>query len=165
MLQLRELDLNEIVSDLTAMLARMLGEDVVLTATLDPALGTVLADPGQVEQVLLNLAINARDAMPDGGDLAIRTSNLELASGDAIPAPELLPGSYVLLCVTDSGVGMEPGLAERIFEPFFTTKEVGAGTGLGLATVHGIVSQSGGAIWVESVPGEGTCFSICFPRL
>jgi len=164
-LHLRELDLNEIVSDMTSMLARMLGEDVVLAADLDPRLGRVLADPGQIEQVVLNLAINARDAMPDGGDLSIRTTNLELASGDAIPAPELLPGGYVLLRVADTGIGMEPGLAERIFEPFFTTKEVGAGTGLGLATVHGIVSQSGGAIWVESTPGEGTSFSICFPRV
>ncbi len=163
-LHLRELDLNGIVSDLASMLARMLGEDIVLTAHLDPELGTVMADPGQVEQVVLNLAINARDAMPTGGNLSIRTRNFELRPGEPAPAPELLPGRYVLLEVEDDGVGMVLTLTERVFEPFFTTKDVGEGTGLGLATVHGIVSQSGGAVWVDSTPGEGTTFSVCLPR-
>ena len=163
-LDLRELDVNEVVSDMASMLARMLGEDIVLSAQLDPELGTVMADPGQVEQMVMNLAINARDAMPGGGNLSIVTSNIELSPGEPPPAPELLPGSYVLLRIADTGVGMEPELAERVFEPFFTTKDVGEGTGLGLATVHGIVSQSGGAVWAESEPGVGTCFSICLPR-
>ena len=161
----RVLDLNEVVGELATMLARMLGEDVILSTALDPDLGGVKADPTQVEQVLLNLAINARDAMPDGGSLLIRTGGLELREGEPPPHPDLPPGSYVTLYVRDSGVGMTPDLTERIFEPFFTTKGVGEGTGLGLSTVHGIVSQSGGAIWVESEPGAGTSFTICLPRL
>ena len=160
----RELDLNEVISDMSSMVARLLGEGIVLSAALDTDLGAVVADPTQVEQVLLNLAINARDAMPDGGSLAICTANLELAPGATI-AEDLEPGSYVTLAVRDTGVGMDAQLAEQIFEPFFTTKNVGEGTGLGLATVHGIVSQSGGSIWVESEPGRGTCFTVCLPRV
>jgi signal transduction histidine kinase len=157
------LDLNEVVSGMAAMVTRLLGEDIVLSWELEPELCTVLADPGQIEQVVLNLAINARDAMPAGGNLAIRTCNLEVEHGQTAPHPELQPGRYARLTVRDTGAGMESELAERIFEPFFTTKDVGAGTGLGLATVHGIVSQSGGTIWVDSSPGEGATFSICLP--
>ena len=146
------------------MLARMLGEDVVLSTAFDPELGPTLADPTQIEQVVLNLALNGRDAMPNGGSLAIRTAPFELGEHDERPHPDLEPGSYVTLSVRDTGIGMEPDLVEKVFEPFFTTKGVGEGTGLGLATVDGIVSQSGGVIWVESTPGEGTTFTVCLPR-
>jgi len=160
----RALDLNEVVSQMATMLARMLGDDVVLSTALEPRLATVRVDPTQVEQVVLNLAINARDAMPKGGELLLSTGELEVAESES-PRPDLPPGRYVTLTVQDTGVGMETELAERIFEPFFTTKGVGEGTGLGLATVHGIVSQSGGAIWVESEPGVGTCFTVCLPQV
>ena len=157
------IDLNEVVAGMAAMLARMLGEDVVLSTAFDPELGSTLADPTQVEQVVLNLALNARDAMPNGGALLIRTAPFELGEHDERPHPELEPGSYVTLAVRDTGIGMTPDLVENVFEPFFTTKGVGEGTGLGLATVDGIVSQSGGVTWVESAPGEGTTFTICLP--
>jgi PAS domain S-box-containing protein len=158
------LDLNEVVGQMATMLARMLGDDVVLSTALEPQLAPVRADPTQVEQVVLNLAINARDAMPTGGKLLLRTGELDVADAESSPHPDLAPGSYVTLSVEDTGVGMETELAERIFEPFFTTKGVGEGTGLGLATVHGIVSQSGGAIWVASEPGSGSRFTVCLPR-
>ena len=157
------IDLNEVVENMASMVARMLGEDVVLSTALDSAVGPTLADPTQLEQVVLNLAINARDAMPGGGTLSLRTGSLELAHGDELPHPELAPGSYVTLTVRDTGVGIDPSVAAHVFEPFFTTKDVGDGTGLGLATVHGIVSQSGGAVWVDSAPGEGTTFTVCLP--
>ena len=149
----QRLDLNEIVSDMSSMLTRLVGEDVILRTELDTELAPTLADPTQVEQVLLNLAVNARDAMPGGGRLTIRTANVEVEDGPR-----------VALVVADTGHGMDASTAERIFEPFFTTKEVGAGTGLGLATVHGIVAQSGGTIDVTSEPGIGTTFTICLPR-
>jgi signal transduction histidine kinase len=158
------IDLNEVVSGMATMLARMLGEDVVLSTEFDPETASTLADPTQIEQVVLNLALNARDAMPNGGSLVIWTAPFELGEDDDRPHPDLEPGSYVTLSVRDSGVGIEPDLIENVFEPFFTTKPVGEGTGLGLATVHGIVSQSGGVIWVESTPGEGTTFTVCLPR-
>jgi PAS domain S-box-containing protein len=157
------IDLNEIVSGMATMLARMLGEDVVLSTAFDPELGPALADPTQIEQVVLNLALNARDAMPNGGSLAIKTAPFQLGEYDERPHPDLEPGSYVTMAVHDTGIGMEPGLVENVFEPFFTTKGVGEGTGLGLATVDGIVSQSGGVIWVDSTPGEGTTFTVCLP--
>jgi signal transduction histidine kinase len=157
------IDLNEVVGGMATMLARMLGEDVVLSTAFDSELGPTLADPTQVEQVVLNLALNARDAMPNGGSLMLRTAPLELRDGDESPHPDLQPGSYVTLAVRDNGIGMAPDLVEKVFEPFFTTKGIGEGTGLGLATVHGIVSQSGGVIWVESTPGEGTAFTVCLP--
>ena len=160
----RALDLNEVVSQMATMLARMLGDDIVLSTALEPGLVTVRVDPTQVEQVVLNLAINARDAMPKGGELLLSTGELEVAESEP-SRPDLPPGKYVTLTAQDTGVGMETDLAERIFEPFFTTKGVGQGTGLGLATVHGIVSQSGGAIWVESEPGVGTCFTVCLPQV
>jgi PAS domain S-box-containing protein len=148
----QELDLNEIVSSMSSMLARMLGEDVVLATALDEELWPTLADPTQVEQVVVNLAVNARDAMPNGGRLTIRTANAELDSGP-----------HVALVVADTGEGMDAATVERIFEPFFTTKEIGAGTGLGLATVDGIVAQSGGSVDVTSEPGAGTTFTIWLP--
>jgi PAS domain S-box-containing protein len=157
------IDLNEVVGGMAAMLARMLGEDVVLSTALDPSLGSALADPTQVEQVVLNLALNSRDAMPDGGNLVIRTAPFELREGDDRPHPDLEPGRYVTLAVCDNGIGMVQELVEKAFEPFYTTKGVGEGTGLGLATVHGIVSQSGGVTWVESTPGEGSTFTVCLP--
>ncbi len=153
---------------MASMLARLLGNDVVLAFALQGDLGRVVADPAQIEQVLLNLALNARDAMPGGGTVSIGTANLEI--GDLEPAPgealrDLVPGSYVTLTVRDTGVGMDSQLTQQIFEPFYTTKGVGEGTGLGLATVHGIVSQSGGSVWVDSEQGNGTCFTICLPRV
>ena len=159
------IDLNEVAGGMATMLARMLGEDVVLSTEFDPELGPTLADPTQVEQVILNLALNARDAMPEGGSLVIRTAPLELRADDHRPHPDLEPGSYVTLAVRDTGAGIAPELVEKVFEPFFTTKAVGEGTGLGLATVHGIVSQTGGVIWVESTLGKGTTFTVCLPRL
>jgi signal transduction histidine kinase len=157
------IDLNEIVEGVATMFDRMLGEDVVFSSVLDPELGPTLADPTQLEQVVLNLALNARDAMPEGGSLALRTQRVELGEDDELPHPDLVPGSYVTLTVCDTGIGMDSNLADQVFEPFFTTKDVGEGTGLGLSTVHGIVSQSGGAIWMDSIRGEGTCFTVCLP--
>ena len=157
------IDLNEIVEGMATMLKRMLGEDVLLSTALDPELGHTLADPTQLEQVVLNLAINARDAMPKGGNLVLRTEGVQFGEDDELPHPDLVPGSYVTLTVRDTGGGMDPSLVDQVFEPFFTTKDVGEGTGLGLATVHGIVSQSGGAIWIDSTLGEGTCFTVCLP--
>ena len=148
---------------MATMLKRMLGEDVLLSTELDPELGPTLADPTQLEQVVLNLALNARDAMPKGGSLVLHTQRLELGEHDELPHRDLVPGLYVTLTVRDTGVGMDPSLTDQVFEPFFTTKDVGEGTGLGLSTVHGIVSQSGGAIWMDSTLGEGTCFTVCFP--
>ncbi|MDQ3066319.1 MAG: GAF domain-containing protein [Actinomycetota bacterium] len=157
------IDLNEIVAGMAAMLAPMLGEQVVLSTALDSEIGPILADPTQIEQVVLNLAINSRDAMPGGGNLVLTTASFELHEAGEPLHPDLQPGPYITLTVRDTGVGIEPTVAEQVFEPFFTTKNVGEGTGLGLATVHGIVSQSGGAIWVDSVPGEGTSFTVCLP--
>ncbi len=159
----QQIDLNEIVEGMATMLERMLGEDVVLSTSLDPELGLTLADPTQLEQVVLNLALNARDAMPNGGSLALRTQPLRLGEDDELPHPDLVPGLYVTLTVCDTGIGMDSDLVDQVFEPFFTTKDVGEGTGLGLSTVHGIVSQSGGAIWMDSTLGEGTRFTVCLP--
>jgi PAS domain S-box-containing protein len=161
----QEIDLNDIVGGMATMLGRMLSADVPLSTVFHPNLGSTLADPTQIEQVVLNLALNGRDAMPDGGSLVLTTAPLELGAHDERPHPDLEPGSYVTLSVSDTGVGMAPDLVEKAFEPFFTTKAVGEGTGLGLATVHGIVSQTGGVIWVESTPGEGTTFTVALPRV
>jgi two-component system cell cycle sensor histidine kinase/response regulator CckA len=144
----------------------VIGEDIQLTTTLAPGLGPVRADAGQLEQVLVNLAVNARDAMPNGGRLAIATANADFDTAHAVPdhAPPLPPGHYVVLRVTDSGTGMDAQTQARMFEPFFTTKPQGKGTGLGLATVYGIVRQSGGHIDVDSALGRGTTFRIYLPR-
>jgi two-component system, cell cycle sensor histidine kinase and response regulator CckA len=164
-LQPKIVDLNVIVSDVEKMLRRLIGEDIQLTSSLDPALGTVKADPGQIEQVLMNLAVNARDAMPDGGNLTIETRNAELGADDAARRPPTLAGQYVMLAVTDSGMGMDAETQAHLFEPFFTTKETGKGTGLGLSTVYGIVKQSEGYIWCYSEVGVGTTFKIYLPRV
>ena len=157
------LDLNETVSSVSTMLRRLIGEDVELVTRLDPALGMIQADSGQVEQVLMNLAVNSRDAMPNGGALIIETSNVEVEGGKdngAIPS-----GSYVMLAVSDNGIGMDAEVQSHIFEPFFTTKEQGKGTGLGLATVYGIIRQNGGYVSVYSQLGAGATFRIYLPRV
>ncbi len=157
-------DLNRMVHDGKRLLRRVLNEDVALRAELQPELWAVRCDPAQVEQILLNLAVNARDAMPNGGRLAFETANVEVDAARAALFPGMRPGPHVRLVVQDTGVGMPPEVKARAFEPFFTTKPVGKGTGLGLATVHGIVKQSGGFIRVESEPGKGTRFEMLFPR-
>jgi PAS domain S-box-containing protein len=157
------LDLNEVVTGLTPMLARLIGEDVEIGVVAGSPLPTVLADRGQLEQVIVNLAINGRDAMPAGGILTISTRSVELDERYVASHAGVVPGEHVCLTVADTGGGIDPELQERIFEPFFTTKEVGKGTGLGLATVHGIVNQSGGHIEVYSEPGLGTSFKLYFP--
>jgi two-component system, cell cycle sensor histidine kinase and response regulator CckA len=154
-------DVNAVVVDALVLLERVLGEDITLECELDPGLGSVLVDRGQLSQVILNLAGNARDAMHDGGMLNIRTSNVELTE-DAIPG-DVAPGNYVLLRVADSGAGMDADTQARVFDPFFTTKA--QGTGLGLATVYGIVKQSGGHVSISSEPGRGTTLEVYFPRV
>jgi PAS domain S-box-containing protein len=157
------LSLNDVVAECENMLRRLLGEDVELKVALAPDLGRVLADKSQIEQVLLNLAVNARDAMPRGGTLCISTQNLEVDEEYAREFEMIRPGHYVQLTVSDTGVGMDQETRSRIFEPFYTTKEQGKGTGLGLSTVYGIVKQSGGSVWVYSEPDQGTVFKILLP--
>ncbi|HET7586388.1 MAG TPA: ATP-binding protein [Gemmatimonadaceae bacterium] len=160
------MDLNQVVTAMSPMLARLIGENIEIDVHLEPQLGRTVADPGQIEQVLMNLAVNARDAMPNGGTLSLSTANTELDEhslarhGDACP-----PGAYVMLTVGDTGSGMSAETQAHIFEPFFTTKEPGKGTGLGLATVYGIAKQSGGHVWVYSETGAGTTFKIFLPRV
>ena len=162
-LQPRVIDLNQVISEMNKMIPRLIGEDIEFSFAPDPKLASIFADPGQIEQVFLNLAVNARDAMPDGGRLTVRTANMQMSIAEAALRPPMTAGDYVLLAVSDNGCGMDPETKARIFEPFFTTKEVGKGTGLGLATVYGIVKQSGGFIWVESEKGRGATFEIYFP--
>ncbi len=159
------LDLNEAVSHTSRMLRRLIGEDILLTTVLAPVLSRVKMDPGQVEQVLMNLAVNARDAMPGGGRLTIETRDVQVFSGDTSVPRDLVPGHYVQLCVADTGCGMSEEVQARVFEPFFTTKEVGKGTGLGLATVYGIVKTYGGHIGLESKVGVGTTITILLPAV
>ncbi len=164
-LQPKVLDLNDVVHQVERMLQRLIGGHLELITALEPDLGRTQADPGQIEQVIVNLAVNARDAMPQGGVLAIETANVELDEAAAHRhLAEIEPGSYVVLTVSDTGTGMDSETLLHLFEPFFTTKGT-AGTGLGLATVYGIVKQSGGFVWVYSEPGEGTIFRIYLPRL
>jgi signal transduction histidine kinase/CheY-like chemotaxis protein len=164
LLQPKVVNLNDIVSGVTPSLRRLVREDIEVSSALEADLPPVLVDPGQVEQVILNLAVNARDAMPNGGSLRIGTKAVALSEEFAREHPPLAPGGHVVLFVSDTGTGMEQGILQKIFEPFFTTKELGKGTGLGLATVEGIVSQSRGVVSVESEPGRGTTFSIYLPE-
>ncbi|HSE06782.1 MAG TPA: response regulator, partial [Methylomirabilota bacterium] len=163
-LQRKNLDLNTTVEEISAMLRRLIGEDIDLLLTLGPDAGRVNADPGQLEQVLMNLAVNARDAMPSGGTLGVETARVQLPP--PLDRPDALPaGPYAVLRVMDTGVGMDTATLARIFEPFFTTKEPGKGTGLGLSMVHGVVRQHGGEIRVRSVVGAGTTFEIYLPQI
>jgi signal transduction histidine kinase len=162
-LQPRLLDLNGSVSEMQRMLRRLLGEDVELATRLDPHLRRVRADPAQVEQVIMNLVVNARDAMPEGGVVMLCTSNMELGSELRRRFSYVVPGEYVLLEVGDTGHGMDPATLEMAFEPFFTTKPTGKGTGLGLSMVYGIVKQSGGYVWIDSEPGRGTRVRVYLP--
>jgi two-component system cell cycle sensor histidine kinase/response regulator CckA len=163
-LQPKILDLNSVVTEMGKMLRRLIGVDIELTNKLASQLGKVKADQSQIEQVIVNLVVNARDAMPDGGKLLIETSNVDISETVARSLPFLHPGSHVLLTVTDTGVGMDAETQRHIFEPFFTTKEPGKGTGLGLATVYGVVKQSGGVVGIDSRPGRGSTFKIFLPQ-
>jgi two-component system, cell cycle sensor histidine kinase and response regulator CckA len=161
----RLIDLNNVMLNLDTMLRRLIGEDIEVLTVPATNLGTVKADPGQIEQVLMNLALNARDAMPNGGKLTLETSNVQLDEGYAHEHQPAEPGRYVMLAVSDTGIGMSPETLAHIFEPFYTTKEPGKGTGLGLSTVYGVVKASGGYVWVYSEPGQGTTFKIYLPRV
>jgi PAS domain S-box-containing protein len=161
----KALDLNTTIRDSERMLQRLIGEDVMLTTTLDTSLGRVMADPEQVHQVIMNLVVNARDAMPDGGRLEISTANVDVTERDADIQQDAKPGPHVMVMVTDTGTGMDERTRQHIFEPFFTTKKGDKGTGLGLSTVYGIMRQNGGWICVSSDPGKGTSFKLYFPRI
>ena len=157
------MDLNQLIGNLVRLLPPLIGDDLALVTVLAPSVGMVRADPGHLEQVVMNLVVNARDAMPDGGRLTIATANEQITDYDSRASPELPPGHYVILTVRDTGTGIDPATLPSIFEPFFTTKERGRGLGLGLATVYGIVKQCEGHIDVESAPGRGTTVRVYLP--
>ena len=164
-LQPKVLDLTKLITNMTTMLRRLIGEDIDLQLALRPDLGTVSADSGQIEQVLMNLVVNARDAMPRGGTLTIETANIELDESYSQRHLPVRPGRYTMIAVSDNGVGMNESTLQHLFEPFFTTKGSGRGTGLGLSTVFGIIKQSGGSVDVYSVPGSGTSMKVYLPRI
>jgi PAS domain S-box-containing protein len=159
------LDINEVVGQIEPMVRRLIGENLRLVLSLDPAVGRIRADASQMDQIVVNLAINARDAMPTGGTVTIQTGNIVFEESDAVEHLDVAPGPYVFLAVSDTGVGMDQETREHVFEPFFTTKGVGEGTGLGLATIYGIVHQAGGGVWLYSEPGRGSAFKLYFPRV
>jgi len=162
--ELKSIDLNQIITDMDKMIRRVVGEDVELTTIPKEGLGRIKADMSHLEQVIMNLVVNARDAMPNGGSLVIETGNVELDSSHSQDDVEVQAGAHVMLAISDTGIGMDPATRAKIFEPFFTTKERGHGTGLGLSTVYGIVKQAGGTIWVYSEIAKGTSFKVYFPR-
>ena len=164
-MQPRQVNLNQIIDNLETLLLKLIGQEIVLEIDTAPSLWDVQADPGQIEQVLMNLASNARDAMPEGGRLTIATANEDLRPDDARALLGIAPGRFVRLTVADTGHGVPDDVRAHIFEPFFTTKEQGKGTGLGLATVYGIVKQSGGWVYLDEAPGSGTSFRIYLPRV
>jgi len=164
-LDTKTLNLNAIISDMAQMLLRLIGEDVELQTKLDSQLHAIRGDQGQIEQVIMNLAVNSRDAMPQGGKLMIETRNTTVDDDELQRRTPMTPGDYILLIISDTGVGMDTETQAHIFEPFFTTKAQGKGTGLGLATVYGVVKQSGGYIWVYSEPGVGATFKVYLPRV
>jgi signal transduction histidine kinase/CheY-like chemotaxis protein len=164
-LDTKTLNLNAIISDMAQMLHRLIGEDIELQTKLESELYAIRGDQGQIEQVILNLAVNARDAMPQGGKLMIETRNVTVEEDELQRSTPMVPGDYILLTISDTGVGMDAETQAHIFEPFFTTKAHGKGTGLGLATVYGVVKQSGGYIWVYSEPGVGATFKLYLPRV